>query len=146
MDVPDKVLIYDTVGQVVGLQSGAPEADFVSGDCTKNDFYVRDTINGIQAWSGQLWSSHLAKENSLFTLLQFCLATYYFKDPRAISNVAAMDDNVEEIHLQRGDSWEAEGSLIRVPKYYSELEANPDQWVLHRYFLVKVLRLLYLSI
>lgn len=68
--------------------------------------------------------------------MQFCLATYYFKDPRAISNVAAMDDNVEEIHLQRGDSWEAEGSLIRVPKYYSELEANPDQWVLHRYFLV----------
>ena len=49
MDVPDKVLIYDTVGQVVGLQSGAPETDFVSGDCTKNDFYVRDTINGIQA-------------------------------------------------------------------------------------------------
>ena len=75
--------------------------------------------------------------------MQFCLATYYFKNPRTISNVAAMDDNVEEIHLQRGDSWEADGSLIRVPKYYSELEANPDQWVLHRYFLVKVLPLLH---
>ena len=49
MGVPDKVLIYDNVGLVVVLQSGAPETDFVSGDCTKNDFYVRDTINGIQA-------------------------------------------------------------------------------------------------
>ena len=138
MDVPDKVLIYDTVGLVVGLQSGAPETDFVSGDCTKNDFYVRDTINGIQAWWEKLTSSHSAfdKKSFSFTLLQFCLATYYFTDPRAISNFAAMDANVEEIHLQRGDSWEAEGSLIRVPKYYSELEANPDQWVLHRYFLV----------
>lgn len=113
MDVPDKVLIYDTVGQVAGLQSGAPEADFVSGDCTKNDFYVRDKINGIQ----------------------FCLATYYFKNPWTISKVAAMDDEMEEeIHLQRGDSWEAEGSLIRVPQYYSELKDNPDKWVLHRYF------------
>merc|ERR1712156_729057 len=34
MDIPDKVLIYDGLGNVVGLQSGAPESDFVSGNCT----------------------------------------------------------------------------------------------------------------
>ena len=45
-------------------------------------------------------------------------------------------DDVEEIHLQKGDSWMSDENLIRVPKYYSELEANPDKWVLHRYFLV----------
>ena len=48
MDVPDKVLIFDSDGQVIGLQSGAPEFHFMSGDCTKNDFYVRDTIVGQQ--------------------------------------------------------------------------------------------------
>merc|ERR1712168_1150564 len=48
MDVPDKVLIYDGKGQVVGLQSGAPESDFVSGNCTLNQFCVRDVIAGKQ--------------------------------------------------------------------------------------------------
>ena len=62
--------------------------------------------------------------------LQFCLSTYYFKDPRT----SGMDDTVEEIHLQRGDSWNSDENLIRVPKYYSELEANADKRILHRYF------------
>jgi len=108
MDVPDMVLIFDSDGQVIGLQSGAPEVDFMSGDCTKNDFYVRDTIVGEQ----------------------FCLATYYFKDPRVPRG--SMND-VEEIHLQMGDSWMSPNNLIRVPKYYSELKAYHDQWVLHKY-------------
>ena len=47
MAVPNMVLIFDSDGQVIGLQSGAPEVDFISGDCTKNDFYVRDTIDTI---------------------------------------------------------------------------------------------------
>ena len=48
MDVPDMVLIFDQDDQVIGLQSGAPEVDFVSGDCAKNEFYVKDTIVGKQ--------------------------------------------------------------------------------------------------
>jgi len=115
MDVPDMVLIFDSDGQVIGLQSGAPEVDFVSGDCTQNDFYVRDTIDTIV--------------NGTIVGEQFCLATYYFKDPRVPRG--SMND-VEEIHLQMGDSWMSPNNLIRVPKYYSELKDN-QQWVLGNY-------------
>ena len=51
MPVPDKALIYDTSGTVVGFQSVVPEGNFVSGDCTYNEFYARETIAGQKVYS-----------------------------------------------------------------------------------------------
>ena len=63
------VLIFDSDGQVIGLQSGAPEVDFVSGDCAKNDFYVRDTIDTIvndTIFGEQVELITLTKRGSIF--------------------------------------------------------------------------------
>jgi len=115
MPVPDKALIYDTSGTVVGFQSVVPEGNFVSGDCTYNEFYARDTIAGQK----------------------FCMSTVYFQDPRTISvdKVAGDEDDVQELHLQKRESWKTDADLLRIPHYYQEAEANQDKWILHKYFL-----------
>ena len=43
--VPDKIMIYDSDGQMAGIQSLVPSEDFVGMDCTENKYYLKDTIN-----------------------------------------------------------------------------------------------------
>ena len=66
------------------------------------------------------------------------MSTVYFQDPRTISvdKVAGDEDDVQELHLQKRESWKTDADLLRIPHYYQEAEANQDKWILHKYFLV----------
>jgi len=112
MAVPDKVLIYDDAGDVVGFQSGTPESDLVPGNnCSMNPYYTRDIIAGEKA--SKTWNT------------TYCLITVYFQDPRKIGTE---NDAVKELHVQIGESWENDSDLVRIPRKLSEVEANPDEW------------------
>ena len=52
LDTPDMMLLYDTEGNVAGMQSVVPQEELqFTCDGTVNDFYVLDVINGMNVSS-----------------------------------------------------------------------------------------------
>jgi len=107
MEIPDKVLIYDGKGQVVGFQSCISATDFALKNFTLNPFYIKDVIGGKEVY----------------------LATVYFKDPRSLTK----KKSTEELYLQKGEDWHSDKNLLRVPRKYSEVKANQGKWNLDQY-------------
>lgn len=110
--VPDKIMIYDTDGQMAGIQSLVPSEDFVGMDCKENKYYLKETIN--------------SKE--------YCVTTMYFTDPIFICGKKKRRRPAEDqLFIQKGAGYRKK-NLIGFPKTYDEAKADPNHWHIGKYF------------
>jgi len=109
---PTMVIIYDeTAYEAAGIQSLVPSNTFVGYDCSINEFYTKETINGVE----------------------FCIITAYFKDPSTLCIDQGDHYVPNQLYFQIGDSFAPE-NLVKAPKTWKEAEDNQDFWKLSRFF------------
>jgi len=112
LDTPDMMLLYDTEGNVAGMQSVVPQEELqFTCDGTVNDFYVLDVINGMN----------------------LCLTTVYFVyPPAAICDSGAMAP-MDKLSFQMGQAYE-DANLYQAQETYDTADNSID-WVAQNYFI-----------